>query len=171
MEPVRGGRLATLSPRAAAILKTARPDWSLASWAFRWVRGLPGIQVIISGMSDLAQLEENVAHFSSETSLSNEGQDLLFAACRAFHEDVRVTCTGCRYCSDCPAGINIPDVLEVYNHYQTDGAWALNEMKDVQTDGQPGDCTACGACAAACPQGIDIAPIMAEMADLLQDFD
>jgi len=171
MEPVRGGKLATLSPKAKAIIqKAARPDWSLASWSFRWVRRLPGIQVIISGMSTLGQLEENAAHFSSEASLTDEEQDILFAACRAFHDEVRVACTECRYCcGECPARINIPEILRVYNHYQTDGPWALNEMKGVASEGKTGDCTACGACAAHCPQGIAIAPIMAELATLLRD--
>ncbi|MDR2733113.1 MAG: aldo/keto reductase [Spirochaetota bacterium] len=171
MEPVRGGKLATLSPKALAIIeKAARPDWSPASWAFRWIRRFPGIQVIISGMSTIAQIEENVALFSSEASLGDEEQELLFAACRAFHEEVRVACTECRYCcGECPARINIPEILKVYNHYQTDGAWALNEMKGVTSESKTSDCTACSACTARCPQGIDIAPIMAELTDLLSN--
>ena len=165
MESVRGGRLAKLSPEAEAMLKAAHPDWSIPSWAFRWLKSLPGVQVALSGMSNLAQIEDNVATFSDDRALTDAETTLLFDACAAFRKEVSVPCTGCRYCCDgCPAEINIPAMLEVYNKSKTDGIWELNRLEKVESVGKPADCVGCGACQSECPQGIEIPKLMAEMA-------
>jgi predicted aldo/keto reductase-like oxidoreductase len=167
MEPVRGGRLATLSPEAERILKSEHPDWTLASWALRWVKRLPGVQVVLSGMSTLEQIKENIRLFEDDNALTDDDEATLFRACEAFRKEVRVPCTACRYCcDDCPAQINIPAVLEVYNRYKTDGPWALNALKGIDSQGMPKDCIACGACMEHCPQNIDIKGIMQELAEI-----
>ena len=166
MEPVRGGLLADLTPETNAILKKAHPDWSIASWAFRFLKGLPGIQVILSGMSDLAQVEDNAATFSKEDALSEEDRKLLFEVCERFHAQVTVPCTGCRYCTEgCPAKINIPEFLKLYNDYRVDGPFVLGRIDKVESEGRPGDCVGCGACTASCPQGIDTPTFLRELAE------
>ena len=167
MEPVRGGRLAKLTPAAERPLRAAHPDWSLASWALRWVRALPQVQTVLSGMSNLAQVADNVRTFSDEATLSEEDRGLLASARTAFHDELSVPCTACRYCTDgCPARIDIPDVLAAYNRYRMGSSEALADVRSL-AGGQPEDCVGCGACVAHCPQGIDIHAIMAEVSGRL----
>ena len=164
MESVRGGRLASLTPEAETLLRQAHPDWSIASWAFRWLKRLPMVQVALSGMSNLEQIKDNVATYEDDRALTDEEEALLFRACALLHDQVKVPCTGCRYCCDtCPMEINIPEVLKVYNAFKLEGKWALNGLKKI-AGGMPGDCVSCGACAGHCPQGIDVPALMAELA-------
>ncbi len=169
MEPVRGGRLAALTPETEAILKQAHPDWSVASWALRFVQSLPQVQVILSGMSNLAQIRDNVATFCDSDGLSEQDTQLLLEVCEKFRSQVQIPCTACRYCcDDCPSQINIPEFLKVYNAYKVNGPGALRRAKDVQSVGQPSDCVGCGACMGHCPQNIDVPSLMAEMAEALK---
>ena len=165
MEPVRGGKLATLSPDSRAILERVHPDWSPASWAMRWVMRLPNVKVVLSGMGDLDQIADNVATFDSRP-LTDEETDTLMQACGAFKQQVAVFCTACRYCTHaCPAHIDIPAVLDVYNRYKLDGAWGIaDELGKFPEGSRPADCIGCGACAKRCPQGIDIPAVMRELA-------
>lgn len=165
MESVRGGRLAKLSPESVAMLKAAHPDWSIPSWAFRFLKRLEGVQVALSGMSSLEQIQDNVATYADERALTDEEEQLLFEACAAYRREVTVPCTACRYCCDgCPAGIDIPAVLEIYNRWKIDGAGALRRLEELTSQGKPADCVSCGACKSECPQGIDIPQVMAELA-------
>lgn len=172
MESVRGGRLSQLSPEAEGMLRAAHPDWSISSWAFRWLQRLPGVQVCLSGMSNLDQLQDNLNTFSVEQPLTDDEEKLLFEAAAAFRREVSVPCTGCRYCCDgCPAEINIPAVLEIYNRYKLDGIWALQRLKNLDSAGKPADCVACGACRNICPQGIEIPKLMAELTEAQKKLD
>lgn len=167
MESVRGGRLSSLSPDAEKLLKDSHPEWSISSWAFRWLKTLPNLQVALSGMGTVEQVEDNVATYSDGKALSAEETELLFKACQVFQSNVKVPCTACRYCCDgCPASINIPEVLKVYNKFKVDGKDALNGLKNIQTEGMPGDCVSCGACTGHCPQNINVPEIMQELAGL-----
>ncbi len=168
MEPVRGGRLSSLTPDAEALLKEAHPDWSMASWALRFVRSLPNVQVILSGMSTLDQIVDNCRTFSDPEPLSDRDMDLLMKACDLFHNQLRVPCTACRYCTpDCPMEINIPEFLKVYNDYKVDGMAALNRADAVVSEGKPADCIGCGSCTSHCPQGIAVPEIMPLLAEAL----
>lgn len=165
MEPVRGGRLASLTPEAEAILKEAHPDWSIASWAFRWVKRLSQVQVVLSGMSNLEQMKDNIGTFSDEAALTDEEEKLLFKACTMFKEQIQVPCTGCRYCVDnCPSQIDIPKMMEIGNNFRINGEWALHPLRDTDKP-TPKDCIGCGACTTHCPQGIDIPGLMSEMSE------
>jgi predicted aldo/keto reductase-like oxidoreductase len=169
MSPVRGGRLASLTPEAETMLKTAHPDWSIASWSFYWLKRLSGTQVILSGMSTLDQIKENVSLFANETSLNNEDEKTLFKACEAFRSKIQVPCTSCRYCcNNCPAQIDIVKILEIYNQYRIDGPWALTRLEHVESKGKPADCSGCGMCNERCPQSIDVKGIMNGIADLVR---
>ena len=165
MEPVRGGRLASLTPEAEAILKEAHPDWSIASWAFRWVKRLSQVQVVLSGMSNLEQMRDNINTFSDDRALTDEEEKLLFKACEMFKSQIQVPCTGCRYCVDnCPSQIDIPKMMEIGNKFRINGEWALHPLRDTNKP-TPKDCVGCGACTTHCPQGIDIPALMSEMAE------
>lgn len=167
MEPVRGGRLAKLTPDAEKILKDAHPDWSIASWALRFVRSLPAVQVVLSGMSNMDQIIDNVATFSDPCELSDADMETLMKACDLFHKQLVVPCTACRYCcDDCPMQINIPEFLKIYNNFKANGADGVaNALKAVDSQGHPTDCVGCGACTGHCPQNIDVPAIMAELAE------
>ena len=171
MEPVRGGRLARLNDRADAFLRAARPDFSIPAWALRYVANLEGVQVVLSGMSNEAQLKENIATFSSPLPYLTDGEvDTLFEALEMFRSDISVPCTACRYCVDgCPAGIDIPRMMEIYNAYRLDGA---HKLKHAAQGEAPSflDCVACGACLDKCPQSIAISDKMAEMEEKAQPF-
>ena len=169
MEPVRGGRLASLNPEAEAVLKAAHPDWSISSWALRFVKSLPNVKVILSGMSHMDQIKDNLNTFSVEEGLSDADMATLKEACDLFRKSMQVPCTGCRYCTEgCPVQINIPEYMKVYNDYKVNGRDELKKAADIDTEGTPADCVGCGACEAACPQSIKIPEIMAELAELLK---
>ena len=168
MEPVRGGRLADLTPEANKVLETAHPDWSIASWALRFVKSLPQVQVILSGMSTIGQLDDNLATFADGEGLNETDMETLQKACDMFKNQIQVPCTACRYCcSGCPMEINIPDYLKLYNSYKVDGKWALSGASKIESKGKPADCVGCGACTGHCPQNIDTPKIMTELAALI----
>lgn len=165
MEPLRGGRLASLTPEADALLQEAAPGRPVASWAFRWLMGLENVQVVLSGMSELSQIVDNVATFQHEEPLTGEHARVLERARDMLRERIGVPCTGCRYCvDDCPQGLNIPGLLNAYNNYAAATAYrefALSQALDRLGEGPGADeCIACGACARHCPQSIDIPAAM-----------
>ena len=165
MEPIRGGKLANLPESMTAELRAMRPEASAASWALRWVQQIPGVTMILSGMSDLAQMEDNLATFDHPQPLSSEETACLLR----FAEQMKnaVPCTACRYCCDgCPQRINIPQMLRVLNEIRiapsTNAIMAVEALPESQ---QPSACLGCGACAAICPQKIDIPGCMQELTE------
>ncbi|MDD3400553.1 MAG: aldo/keto reductase [Eubacteriales bacterium] len=168
METVRGGRLSKLTEDAEKILQAVQPKWTTTEWAFRFVKSLNQVQLALSGMSTLEQIKENVATYKDYRGLQGDEIGKLFSACNSFRKQVHTPCTACRYCcDDCPAKINIPAVLAVYNDYKLEGRWALGKLKSIDSQGKPQDCIECGACKSHCPQSIDITGIMAELKDIL----
>lgn len=167
MEPVRGGRLAILTDDLADKLKQAQSDWSIPSWALRWVKRLPNVQVILSGMSTLEQIEENVATFADDAALTDEQAAFLEEIGREFKAAFAIPCTACRYCcSDCPQGLDIPQLLGIYNDYKYVGWWTCSELVDFPADKRPSACMGCGVCQSHCPQSIAIPEILEKMAVL-----
>lgn len=166
MEPVRGGRLASLNTEGDALLRGRQPDWSIPSWAFRWLMRLPNVQVILSGMTHMDQIEDNVATFEDGTPLTDEQTELLMKACDLVYGQMSVPCTACRYCCEaCPQELNIPKLMDVYNKHKLGDVWALSENTNKAEGKKPSDCVSCGACTAHCPQGIDIPDIMRQLAE------
>lgn len=160
MEPVRGGKLAKLDKKNAALFKKAEPDASIASWAFDWLRTLPNVSVILSGMSDMAQLQDNLKTFDREPHMTEEKRKVLSSVVHSLTRGV--PCTSCRYCCDgCPKGLDIPRLLGIYN----EGAFRLSAgrllaLGSIEEKQAPSNCIQCGKCKTICPQNIDIPAIM-----------
>ncbi len=168
MEPVHGGMLANLTDEAAAVLKNYAPDASEASWAMRFVMGLPAVQVVLSGMSDSIQAKDNLTTFDQAVLLSEEEQNLLHQAAGIQRKAIAVPCTSCRYCcANCPAGIDIPRMLKYYNDYKIGGAWRLAGLSGMPQQESPLACVGCGSCTQHCPQGIETPKYMEEMKEIL----
>lgn len=168
MEPVHGGMLASLTEDGNALLKAAAPDKSIASWALRFVMDLPNVGMVLSGMSTMDQTVDNLATAAEGKPLNAAEHARIEQVAGMLHKTVAVPCTACRYCcDDCPQGLEIPMLLEMYNEFKLGGAWRLARMNGLPPEQQPGACIQCGVCVSHCPQGIDIPACMREMAALL----
>lgn len=167
MEPVRGGRLASLTPEADALLAEAQPGRSIASWAFRWLMRLEGVKVVLSGMTSMEQMRDNVATFEHDDPLTDEQDALLMRACEMLRERLNVPCTACGYCLDaCPQGLDIPELINISNNLGVANDIMTRQRLDrVAAGRRPEDCVACGACADVCPQSIDIPGVLAKLAE------
>ena len=166
MEPVHGGLLADLGAEANGFLKEEKPDYSIASWAIRWVKSLPGVQVILSGMSDPVQLWDNVKTISETADITETEKKSLEKAAAIVRANTAVPCTKCRYCvPNCPMELNIPLLLSQYNDAKLSGTWRLNNLESIVKEKLPSACISCGTCTGYCPQNFDIPHYMAELTD------
>lgn len=166
MEPVRGGKLASLPAEDEAKLRALRPGESPAAWAFRFLQDIPGVAVTLSGMSNLQQLKDNIATFETERPLSEQERGALFAIADGLLGG-RLPCTACRYCtSHCPKELDIPMLLELYNEHSftTNGFIAPMALLAQPAEKQPSACIGCRSCEQVCPQQIKISEAMARFA-------
>ena len=166
MEPVRGGKLANLNEADTAKLKSLRPDESVAAFAFRFLQSVPNVKMILSGMSNKAQLEDNLKTFSSPLPLSKAETDILLEIAEGMKSSV--PCTACGYCLEgCPMQINIPRMLEFYNEMAIAPTTNITMRIDALPESsRPSACIGCGLCAATCPQGIDIPKYLSELVNM-----
>ena len=167
MEPLRGGMLARKSPQVQAVWDSAEDKRSPAEWALRWLWDQPEVTVVLSGMSDMQQVDENVriAGAAPAGSLTQEERSLVTKAVEAYRSLMKVGCTGCGYCMPCPEGIDIPAHFQAYNYkYMAGGigSWRVNYLA-LLGGGLEGNawvpvssCASCGKCAEACPQRIEV---------------
>ncbi len=170
MEPLRGGRLASLSEEDTAKLKALRPDEEIPAWAFRFLQTIPEVTMVLSGMSDMEQLKANIETYQTKDALSSEEADALLAVADRMLREKNLPCTACRYCvSHCPKGLNIPGLLELYNeHCFTGGGFiAPMAMMAVPEDKRPDACIGCKSCEAVCPQQIKISEAMSDFSSKL----
>ena len=167
MEPLRGGKLAGLAPKAEAQLKELRPDEEIYAWAFRFLQSIPSVTVVLSGMSNQEQLEKNLATFAEDKPLSQtEMSALLGIADEMLHEGT-VPCTACHYCvSHCPQELDIPTLLNLYNeHVYTGGGFiAPMALGALPADKRPEACIQCRSCEDVCPQQIKISEVLEDFA-------
>lgn len=167
MEPVRGGKLAKPGEKNEKLLHSARPDESTAAWAFRFCQGIPEVKVILSGMSDMIQVEDNLKTFAEEKPLSADE----YAVLDTVAEDLltAIPCTACRYCTDrCPKGINIPLMLELYNKLKANNSSeSKKRLSEIPADKMPSACIVCRNCEKVCPQQIKISEALAEFRSIL----
>ena len=162
MEPLKGGRLATLNDAACKILKVAEPEMSVPSWGFRWLMNLPNVQTVLSGMGSEAMVEDNCATFDAYKPLDAQELAILEQARAAFIDQLGVPCSGCRYCCDnCPEGLDIPLLIRYYNEKTLTGdAWKITGLENAKGADA---CLQCGACMDHCPQHINIPEVMAKL--------
>ncbi len=165
MEPLRGGKLASLPEETAKELAAFRPDEDVAAWAFRFLQSIDGVTMILSGMSDFDQMQKNVKTFETEKKLNQKEMDALLGIADAMLKKSVLPCTACRYCtSHCPKGLDIPTLLELYNeHSFTEGGFiAPMALMAVPDEKKPSACVGCRSCEAVCPQQIKISEAMAD---------
>lgn len=172
MEPARGGRLANLPERGMQILKAAEPSLSAVSWAYRFCYFLPNVISVLSGMSTLDQVKENVAEWKKAQPLTSNDRKVLSEALEALRSVGMIDCTNCRYCAkDCPAGVKIPEIMSLMNlEKMTEDRAFVKGLYDWQAkDGYASQCTQCGNCEAMCPQGLPIVELLEDAADWYED--
>ena len=167
MEPLRGGRLASLTPEETAKLQAMRPDEKVPAWAFRFLQSIPEVTMVLSGMSNMEQMQENIRTFEEDKPLSETEMKNLLAMAEEMVKKIVLPCTACHYCvSHCPQGLDISRLLELYNeHCFTQGGFiAPMALAAIPQDKQPTSCIGCRSCEAVCPQQIHISEAMADFA-------
>lgn len=177
MEPLLGGKLADSLPKKAAdLLQEARPGSTPVSWALRWIWNHPAVTLLLSGMNEPEQLEENLklANEALPNTMSEEELALIEQVVEIFRDDYKVLCTGCNYCMPCPKEINIPGIFTAYNvsysinrgagiyQYMTNTGISTNDPRFAS------DCINCGVCTKKCPQGLEIPELLSDAKRRLQ---
>ena len=163
MEPVRGGKLASLAAEDEKKLKAFRPNDSIASWAFRFLQALPEVKVILSGMSDMKQVKDNIKTFEEEKPLNAEESAALDTIAREMLAKTSLPCTACRYCtSHCPKHLDIPELIKLYNEHRFTGGGFIAPMvvSALAEEKRPSACVGCRSCEKVCPQQIKISEMM-----------
>ena len=165
MEPVRGGKLASLDPENESKLKALRPEESIAAWAFRFLQSVPEVKVVLSGMSNMEQMQENIRTYGEDKPLNKKEMDTLMGIAEDMVKKNVVPCTACHYCVDhCTQGLDIPRLLELYNEHAFTGGGFIAPMalEAIPEDKHPDACIGCRSCEAVCPQQIKISEVMAD---------
>lgn len=164
MEPVRGGSLAELTPEIQNVFKSVRPEMSVASWAIRFAANLEGVITVLSGMSNMEQMQDNLSYMTDLEPFSEEEKAAVDKAAEILRTTPTVPCTNCKYCTEgCPVKINIPELFKVYNRRNVYGSreQTQNRYNEIISEsGKPADCIACGQCESVCPQHIEIVSLL-----------
>lgn len=158
MEPIKGGSLATLPDDVTSMFKTYNKNASLASWALRYVGTLPGVKVILSGMSTFEQVKDNIKTFQDYQNLSQEELDIVLEVADTLHSRTKNGCTGCSYCMPCPFGIDIPSNFKYWNNrfIYDDAQKFKTRYQSLAKEAKASQCKECGACEKMCPQQLSI---------------
>ena len=167
MEPLRGGKLTHLPEEEMAKLQALRPGESAREWSFHFVQSLPSVVVTLSGMSSLAQMEENIRTYHEDKPLSVQEKEALLGVAADMRKKTTLPCTACQYCTThCPQGLDIPALLAVYNEHRFTGGGFIAPMvlAALPENKRPSACLGCRSCEAVCPQQIKISEAMADFA-------
>lgn len=170
MEPLRGGRLAKLPAPYMEKLEAIAPGRTPAQWGMRFLQAVPGVTVVLSGMSDMAQIASNVDTFSHPQPLNEAELAALMEVSKDMTSKKSVPCTACRYCTThCPMELDIPRLLELYNENLYTGGNFLAPLivSGLEENKRPAACIGCRSCEAVCPQEIKISEALATLADYL----
>ena len=176
MEPVKGGTLANVPEEAEKLFRAADPAKSVPGWALRFAASLPNVMLVLSGMSSLAQMEDNIATMKEFVPLTQEEKDLCHQAADIINSQIAVPCTGCSYCTEgCPMHICIPKYFSLYNEDMRENmeekGWTINysNYEILNADfGKASECIACGQCESVCPQHL---PIIETLKDVAAHFE
>ena len=164
MEPVKGGHLANPIQEVKDVFLKADPDASFASWAVRFCAGLDGVLTVLSGMSNIAQMEDNISYMKDFKPLDDEELKVIEAAQIALRSDNSIKCTACHYCTEgCPMGIPIPEIFDVWNNNEKYHLFmgGKRDYKIATMDkGKASDCIQCGQCESQCPQHLPIIELL-----------
>lgn len=170
MEPLRGGKLAKADEHMTKELSTMRPEETVPAWAFRFLQTIPGVTMVLSGMSDMEQLKENIAIWQEDKPLSKEEFDRLTELADEETRKGGLPCTSCHYCtSHCPQKLPIPELIALYNEHKiTDGGFlapmAVGSMPEKE---RPANCVGCHSCEQVCPQQIKISDMMRDFSSMI----
>ncbi len=171
MEPVRGGRIATLTEEQEGRLRALREDASVPEWAFRFIQSLPEVVVTLSGMSNFDQLRENIATYGAAKPLNDAETATLFEISDEIVAKTAVPCTGCNYCTaHCPMALDIPTLIKCYNEHAYSGdAIPQGALDAIDKEKCPNSCIGCRSCEELCPQGIRISEVMSDFTKRLRE--
>ena len=172
MEPVKGGTLANLPEEAEKLFREHDPEMSIPSWAIRFAASQPNVMVVLSGMSNLEQMDNNTSYMQDFKPLSEEEQQLCFKAAEIINNQITIPCTSCHYCTEgCPMQICIPEYFSIYNEDMREDlskkGWTINFTNYEilsKTHGKASDCIGCGQCEGVCPQHLTIIDFLKDVA-------
>jgi uncharacterized protein len=174
MEPIAGGRLAINPPEGIKKLwREGHHRWKSAEWALQWVWNQPEVSLLLSGMSAIQHVEENVkaAERSGVGKLTKEDLRLVDRVAKKYREMGFVGCTGCRYCTPCPSGVAIPEVFSLFNEFymkDRDPAVKMKYKEQLKPEQWAKNCTSCGRCEDLCPQHLPIRTLLRGAVDALE---
>ena len=174
MEPVKGGCLASIPKEAEKLLREHQPDQSTASWAVRFAASPENIMVVLSGMSDEAQMADNISYMKDFRPVSREEITVLEQVRKIIQESIAIPCTGCRYCTEgCPQHIAIPDYFAFCNDLHRFGPSQMRNVRRrfrqlAERNGKPSDCVKCGKCEERCPQHLTIRSYLEKAGEILE---
>lgn len=170
MEPLRGGKLAKASPEVSKELQSLRPEESIPAWAFRFLQAIPGVTMVLSGMSTLDQIKDNVAIWQEEKPLSPQEFEKIVTLADAETKKGGLPCTACHYCtSHCPQELPIPELIALYNEHKITGGGFIAPMAvgSMPENKRPANCIGCRSCEQVCPQQIKISEMMKEFSSMI----
>lgn len=176
MEPVKGGTLADVPAEVRESFAAYHPDLSVPSWAIRFVASLDNVAMVLSGMSDMEQLMDNISYMKEFVPMNAEETELVHKAAEMIKDSIAIPCTGCSYCTEgCPMQIAIPDLFRVYNKSKrgeiTDVEANEEYRQLTESGGKARECLACGQCQVACPQHLEIINYLKDVAKCMEKQD
>ena len=189
MEPLKGGALASLTPDANEILLDYAPDKSVASWAFRYVGSLPNVLTVLSGMTKMEHLKDNLATFTNFQPLTEEERGVLDKAIAEYRRYKQIGCTACKYCMPCKYGVDIPAVFEAYNKCVKESnipdmegprdakfnkkkrAFLATYYNTVPEGARAERCISCGECQTLCPQKLNVPELIFKMKNMVKELE
>ena len=166
MEPVKGGNLANLPEKAQGILDSLNSGMSNASYAIRFAASFPNMFMVLSGMSDLAQINDNMSYMKDFKPLDEKEMQAVNDVRKVFSEINLIPCTACHYCtSGCPMNISIPELFSCYNHKVNFHDWnqGYYYAQITRDGGKPSECIECGQCEGICPQHLEIIRLLKDV--------